>query len=215
MNFREFLQFLAFAPLIVIVSVILTGVVLSEITASVVTIAIISVLMSLVWSIRSYVRRKPVGEMKGAEAPVLKQEEIAKALERTARPLRLTEEKVEELASLILAQYDYNVTGDVAIESRDGAPIVFDLIATRGDVALIVEAKDRTAASPDIDSFLSRLSEVNLSPIIGARRIVPVLIARDFTRTVWEIAERKGVKTVKSNSLESLSLLNKFRVTPS
>jgi Holliday junction resolvase len=121
---------------------------------------------------------------------------------------RLEGSLLESFVSNFLESEGFRTVRNLRLPSGAKVGFEFDMIAMKGNLALVIEVKSHSATFLDLSSLLGRVQIANLAPIVGNKRVVPVLVARNYSKSLGETASKRGVEVVTLDSLPSLALLN-------
>jgi len=202
----------AVLPLIFVASVILSVILFTSnligfqillLFASLMTIA-----LETIWLLTERnAERKPSEPVRGVSGFRLK-EPIA--YRGDASFLGLTGTASEAVVATLFEAAGYRVLRQSKVTRDPHVPLRFDMLALKGDLCLVVEVKSRTATTPDITSFIGTLQVADLPVEIRSKRIVPVLIADNFTESVRVIATKNEVRLLPLANVGDLNYLNRI-----
>ncbi len=108
---------------------------------------------------------------------------------------------LEKFVGGLLRKEGYDVVDHASFESLEGADMRFDFLATKADKVMVVETKWREVASPDMESFLLRLKAANLAEMVSPKKLVPMFVAKDYTRAAFQVAQESGAEIIRAESL--------------
>ncbi len=116
----------------------------------------------------------------------------------------LTGPYVEALVSVFFERAGYEV-----IRQRKQADQGFDIIALKGNTALVVEIKNRVATTPDLTSLIGAMQIAHFPIEVQNKRMLPMLVADKFTESVRTLATDGRVTLLPFASLTDPSEIDR------